>query len=133
MLLSLEVRAHLELGFSLVPLPWSVGPYALQWMLVSTISVQEAIFLTDCPTGLSRSLASGWVQFIGSVGETEEQEDGKVRTSTLSLLLRVWSVATSFYSRVSLSQFYWHLELSKSLLWGLVLCIAGYFTLASVP
>lgn len=57
-------------------------PYNGCWSTTS----EEAIF-TDCPTGLSQSLASGWVQFITSVGETEEQEDGKVKTSTLSLLL----------------------------------------------
>ena len=91
----------------------------------------KLFFLPTAPLGsLSLWLLVG---FSSQEVWVRQKEEGKIRTSTLSLLLRVWSVATSFYSRVCLSQFYWHLELSKSLLWGLVLCIAGYFTLASVP
>ena len=132
-LLSLEVRAHLELGVQPGPLTLERWPLCFTMDAGVNRQCSGSYFFTDCPTGLSWSLASGWIQFTGSVGETEEQEEGKIRTSTLSLLLRVWSVAASSYCRVSLPRFYWHWELSRSLLWGLVLCIAGYFTLASVP
>lgn len=66
--------------------------------------VFRKLFFTDCPTGLSQSLASGWVQFRGSVGETENRKMEKLGQA-LSLLLQVWAVVVSFYSRVSLSQF----------------------------
>lgn len=85
MLLSVEIRAHLELGVQPSPLTLQCWPLCL--IMDAGQQPVRKLFFTDCPTGLSQSLVSGWVQFITSVGETEEQEDGKVKTSTLSLLL----------------------------------------------
>lgn len=90
---------------------------------------------TDWPTGLSCSLASGWVQPIGSAGlRLQIRRKGKLGQSFSPCFFMVWAVAPFFYSRVSLPQFYWHLGLNNLLLWGVVLCTVGCFTacLASI-
>lgn len=78
MLLSLEVRAHLELGVQPGPLTLERWPLCLTMGAGVNRQCSGSYFFTDCPTGLSWSLASGWIQFTGSVGETEEQEEEKL-------------------------------------------------------
>lgn len=94
------------MGWVLVPLPCNVGPLALQWTLASTTSVQKVNFYRLPHWD---PLASGcWLSPANRRME-------KLGQSFSPCFFVVWAVATLLYSRVSLSQFCWHLGLTNSL------------------